>query len=601
MTQSTFRERSLQRSVSALLSVGAIVGCASSARLPISAVTGPNPTISAPSTSTIPTVNVAKAVGWSGKDHPVAAPGTIVNAFARDLDHPRWLYVLPNGDVLAAESNAPPRPDNRTGIRSWFLRMFMNEGGAGDASANRITLLRDMDGDGVAETRTVFLKGLNSPFGMALVGNTLYVANTDAVMRFPYTPGQTEITASPTKVVDLPAGTINHHWTRGLVANADGSKLYVSVGSNSDWGERGMDNEVDRAAIWEIDPVSGGHRIFASGMRNPVGMAWVPETGALWAAVNEREELGGDVPPDYMTAVHDHGFYGWPYSYHGAHIDERVKPARPDLADQAIVPDYALGPHTASLGIAYASGTSLPARFNNGMIVTQHGSWNRVPRSGYRVVFVPFTAGKPSGPPVLLLTGFLNNDENSQGRPIGVAIGKRGGVLIADDAGNTIWRVIGSQPTQLADATAKPQVTLLDRFPDQVRSAEALGATYPSAGTANGTSPRRCVDATNAVSPQSGEFAVGGFGLYDATWHQGQGKLVWKAAHPVKDQPLLVRALSLDGPTTPPADFRVLDVTGSTADNTVVYSSPVRLPRAGNWLLIAAAGNNWGCFLYTLR
>jgi glucose/arabinose dehydrogenase len=285
-----------------------VVGCATSAKLPLSAVTGPTPTIGAPAHSRMPTVNVAKAVGWSGKNHPAAAKGTIVGAFARELDHPRWLYALPNGDVLVAESNAPARPDDRTGVRGWFLRMFMHEGGAGEPSANRITLLRDSDGDGVAETRAVFLKGLNSPFGMTLAGSNLYVATTDAVLRYPYVAGQTSITAAPQRIAELPAGTINHHWTRGLVANADGSKLYVSVGSNSDYGERGLEQEVERAAIWEIDAATGAHRIFASGMRNPIGMAWVPGSNALWAVVNEREELGGDLPPDYMTAVRDGGF-----------------------------------------------------------------------------------------------------------------------------------------------------------------------------------------------------------------------------------------------------------------------------------------------------
>jgi hypothetical protein len=324
----------------------------------------------------------------------------------------------------------------------------------------------------------------------------------------------------------------------------------------------------------------------------------VPATGALWAAVNEREELGGDLPPDYMTAVKDQGFYGWPYSYHGAHIDERVKPARPDLADRAIVPDYALGAHTASLGLAYATGTSLPARFNNGMFVTQHGSWNRVPRSGYRVVFVPFSAGKPSGSPVALLTGFLNGDENAQGRPVGVAIDKRGNVLIADDAGNVVWRVAGSQPSPVA-ASAAYQPSLLERFADRVRSAEAEGAKYPSGGSAPVTY-RRCVDANTAENPQSGDFSVGGFSLYDAIWHQGAGKLVWKPAHPAAGTPLLIRAVSLDG-VTPPVEHRTNDMTGSIADNTAIYSSTFRLPRAGNWLLTAEAGTNWGCFLYTLR
>ena len=423
------------------LSALVLAGCAHSAKLPLASVSGPTPTLAPPSRARIATVNVAKVVGWSRNDHPVAAPGTIVTPFAKKLDHPRSLYVLPNGDVLVAESNAPERPEMRTGVRNWFLRLFMHEGGAGGPSANRITLLRDEDGDGVAEIRTAFLENLNSPFGMALVGNTLYVANTDAVVSFPYSNGQIEITAPPTKIVNLAAGTINHHWTRGLVATPDGSKLYVSVGSNSDWGERGLDKETERAAILEIDPVARTKRIYASGMRNPVGMAWVPGNGALWVAVNEREELGADLPPDYMTAVKPGGFYGWPFSYHGQHLDPRVEPQNPELVASVITPDYALGPHTASLGIAWAGTNLLPERFHNGMIVAQHGSWNRIPRSGYRVVFVPFTNGKPSGSPQVLLTGFLDRDDNAQGRPAAVAVDRRGRVLVADDAGNTVWMI----------------------------------------------------------------------------------------------------------------------------------------------------------------
>jgi glucose/arabinose dehydrogenase len=445
----------------------------------------------------------------------------------------------------------------------------------------------------------VLIKGLNSPFGMALVGNTLYVANTDAVVSFPYTPGQTEITASPTKVADLPAGTINHHWTRALVANADGSKLYVSVGSNSDYGERGMDNEVERGAIWEIDAKTGGHRLVATGMRNPVGMTWVPGSSALWVAVNEREGLGGDVPPDYMTAVKDGGFYGWPYSYHGAHVDTRVEPARPDLVAKAIVPDYALGPHTASLGIAYVSETSLPARFNNGMVVTQHGSWNRVPRSGYRVVFVPFNDGKPAGAPVVLLTGFLNDDDDAQGRPIGVAVDKRGALLIADDAGNTIWRVTGTQPTHVtANLFAPPASSLLATFADPIHAAEAAGAKVARSG--NTAVDRRCVDVNTVPNPKSGEFSVGGFSMYDATWHQGRAKLAWKPLHPEANVPLIVQARSLDTPGTP-IEYKLTTLTGSIDDGTASYASEVRLPKPGNWLLTAEAGANWGCFLYTLR
>ncbi|MEO7455221.1 MAG: sorbosone dehydrogenase family protein, partial [Gemmatimonadaceae bacterium] len=424
-----------------LLATSAITACGASANLPVSAGMGPNPTIPAPNKSLIPTVKVAEAKGWRGNETPTASAGLRVNAFARGLDHPRWLYVLPNGDVLVAETNGPPRPDDAKGIKGWFFKKFQAKAGGGVPSANRITLLRDADGDGVAETRAVFASNLASPFGMVLVGNQLYVANADALVRLPYVTGVQGISAAPVKVTDLPGGTINHHWTKNVVASADGSKLYVSVGSNSNAAENGIEQETGRAAIWEIDARTGAHRVFASGLRNPVGMAWEPATGALWAAVNERDELGSDLVPDYMTAVRDGAFYGWPYSYYGQHVDERVKPPQPGLVAKAVMPDYALGPHTASLGLAWSGGNTLPAAYASGMFVGQHGSWNRKPRSGYKVVFVPFTGGRPAGPPTDVLTGFLNEEGEAMGRPVGVAVGKRGDLLVADDVGNTIWRV----------------------------------------------------------------------------------------------------------------------------------------------------------------
>ncbi len=433
----------VRRSVLVVAAVG-IVGCASAARLPVSAGTGSHPTLPPPNKAPIPLVNVVTAKGWAEGAKPVAAEGTAVAAFAKGLNHPRWLYVLPNGDVLVAETNAPERPEDSKGIKGFFFKMFQKKAGGAVPSANRITLLRDGDGDGVAETRSVFLSGLYSPFGMTLVGKTLYVANSDAIVRFPYTEGETQIKTPGVKVVDLPAGPLNHHWTKNVIASADGSKLYVAVGSNSNVAENGIAAEEGRAAIWEVDPATGNHRVFASGLRNPVGMAWEPESGALWTAVNERDELGSDLVPDYMTAVHDGGFYGWPYSYFGQHVDTRVKPPKPDLVAKALVPDYALGPHTASLGLVSSEGTSLPARFSHGMFVGQHGSWNRKPRSGYKVIFVPFTGGVPSGDPIDVLTGFVKDNGDAMGRPVGVAIDKRGALLLADDVGNVIWRVAGS-------------------------------------------------------------------------------------------------------------------------------------------------------------
>ena len=428
----------------AALVTAAILGCGSPARLPVSAGTGPNPVLPPPETSLIPLVNVVTAKGWRGDARPVAAEGTSVAAFARELDHPRWLYVLPNGDVLVAETNSPPRPRDNRGIKGFFFKLFQKRAGGAVPSANRITLLRDTDGDGVADLRTVFLERLNAPFGMALVGDDFYVANSDAVVRFPYESGRTRITAPGTKLVDLPAGPINRHWTRNIVASPDGSKLYASVGSNSNIAENGMKNEEGRAAIWEIDLASGAHRIFASGLRNPVGMAWEPDTRELWTAVNERDELGSDLVPDYMTSVRDGGFYGWPYSYFGQHVDSRARPPRPDLVAIAIKPDYALGAHTASLGLASSRGARLPERFANGMFVGQHGSWNRTPRSGYKVIFVPFVAGRPTGMPIDVLTGFVDPVGNARGRPVGVVIDGTGALLVADDVGNVIWRVTTS-------------------------------------------------------------------------------------------------------------------------------------------------------------
>jgi len=421
-------------------------GCADSARLSVEEGTGPDPTIPRPTRTLLPTIGIAPRVGWHGDSHPRAAPGTAVAPFARDLDHPRWLYVLPNGDVLVAETNAPVRPLENRGLRAWFMRRVMRQTGGGVPSADRITLLRDTDGDGAADVRTPFLQDLTSPFGMVLVGNTLYVANTDAIVGFPYTEGATSITAPGTRVVELPAGPRNHHWTKNVVASPDGRRLYVAVGSNSNAAEHGMEEEVERAAIWEVDLATGAHRVFASGLRNPVGMGWEPETGALWTSVNERDELGSDLVPDYMTSVRDGGFYGWPYSYYGDHVDTRVEPPRPDLVATALVPDYALGPHTASLGLAFTQGNTLPPRFQQGAFVGQHGSWNRQPLSGYRVIFVPFLNGAPAGEPLEVLTDFVTDDGNARGRPVGVAMDATGALLVADDVGNVVWRVTAAPP-----------------------------------------------------------------------------------------------------------------------------------------------------------
>ncbi|OEZ85498.1 soluble aldose sugar dehydrogenase YliI precursor [Janthinobacterium sp. HH106] len=402
---------------------------------------GPQPTLPAPDKQLIPTVNVAPVQRWTAAQHPAVAAGLAIHAYARDLDHPRWLYVLPNGDVLVAETNAPPKPDDSKGIKGAIMQMQMKKAGAATPSANRITLLRGVDANGVAQTRSVFLQGLNSPFGMALVGNELYIANADALMRFPYKEGQTAITAPGVKVMDLPGGPINHHWTKNVIASPDGKFLYVAVGSNSNVGENGMAAEDGRAAIWQFTRATGKARVYATGLRNPVGLAWQPRTGALWTAVNERDELGNDLVPDYMTSVKDGAFYGWPYSYFGQHVDARVKPPRPELVATAVAPDYALGAHTASLGLAFYDATLLPERYRGGAFIGQHGSWNRKPFSGYKVIYVPFADGVPSGPPQDVVSGFLDGNGKAQGRPVGVAVDKAGALLVADDVGNVIWRV----------------------------------------------------------------------------------------------------------------------------------------------------------------
>ena len=423
--------------------------CAQTAPSTAALGVGPSPVLPAPEKNLIPTVNIAPAIGWPDGATPQAMAGLNVVAFANGLDHPRWMHVLPNGDVLVAETNKPAKrgkdadKDNK-GIKGWVIGQVMKRAGAGVASADRIMLLRDTDGDGVADKRSVFLQNLHSPFGMALVGGDLYVANTDAVLRFPYTEGDTAITAPATRLTDLPAGRINHHWTKNLIASPDGKKLYATVGSNSNIAENGMPAEEGRAAIWEIDRASGEKRLFASGLRNPNGMDWAANTGALWTVVNERDELGNDLVPDYLTSVKDGAFYGWPYSYYGQHVDERVKPQQPALVAKALAPDYALGSHVAPLGMAFAHGPALAPQLANGAFIGLHGSWNRKELSGYKVIFVPFDKGIPNGLPLDVLTGFVSEDGKAFGRPVGVELDRRGALLVADDVGNTIWRVSGS-------------------------------------------------------------------------------------------------------------------------------------------------------------
>jgi glucose/arabinose dehydrogenase len=436
--------RTISMAVALTVACGGLLPLAAQAQdLPVGF--GGSPTLPAPKRTLLPTIKTYTPSPWANGASPKAAGGLQVHPFATGLDHPRWLYVLPNGDVLVAETNAPAdRPDDSKGIIGYFTKLAMKLVGAGVQSPDRITLLRDADGDGMAETRSVLISGLHSPLGIALVDDQLYIANTDAVVRVPYKAGQTSITEAPVKVTDLPAGTINHHWTKNIIASPDGKKLYTTVGSNSNIAENGIPAEEGRAAIWEVDLATGAKQLFATGLRNPVGLAWEPNAGKLWTTVNERDELGNDLVPDYMTSVQRGAHYGWPWSYFGQNVDTRPKPANPEMVAKAIAPDFALGGHTASLGLAWSSPrNALPPAFQNGMFIGQHGSWNRNPPSGYKVVFVPFGAdGKPRQQINDVLTGFINSNK-ANGRPVGVAFDKAGALLVADDVGNAIWRVTG--------------------------------------------------------------------------------------------------------------------------------------------------------------
>jgi glucose/arabinose dehydrogenase len=430
--------------ISALL-LSMSVGCQSAPSLAPEREFGPRPELVEPQSGGLPTIKPAEALGWPEGGMPRPAAGLAVNAFARELQHPRWLYQLPNGDLLVAESNAPAGGSGVGGIKGWIAGLMMRYAGAGVASPDQITLLRDSDGDGVAETRSVFIDELHSPFGMALVGDALYVANADAILRFRYEPGQLHIASAGEKIVDLPgAEGLNHHWTKSLLASPDGSRLYVGVGSNSNIGENGMQAEKDRAAILEVDPVARRYRVFASGLRNPVGMDWSPNDGTLWVVVNERDELGDQLVPDYLTAVEENAFYGWPWVYWGAYRDERVELAEGESLPAARAPDYALGAHTASLGLAFYGADAMP-QYAGGAIIGQHGSWNRSPRSGYKVIYVPFADGRPVGMPEDVLTGFLSEDDEAYGRPVGVLVDQTGAVLVADDVGNAVWRVTAAR------------------------------------------------------------------------------------------------------------------------------------------------------------
>jgi glucose/arabinose dehydrogenase len=408
---------------------------------------GPNPPLPKPQSALIPTIGTPKVVGWPAGATPKAPPGFTVQRYADGLDHPRWLYVLPNGDVLVAECASIPSPadSDSKGVRGFFARMLMKRVGSTKPSPDRIFLLRDADGDGVAESRMLFAQGLHQPFGMTLVNGVLYVANSDGVVSFPYADGQTSETGSGQKVFDLPGPPINHHWTKNVVASLDGTKLYATVGSNSNIGDNGMDAEKGRAAIWEYDIATKQARIYASGIRNPNGIDFEPTTKQMWTVSNERDEIGNDLPPDYLTRVKEGAFYGWPYSYWGQNVDERVKPQNPQMVAIATKPDFGLGAHTAALSVKFYTADLFPASYKGGAFIGEHGSWNRSPLNGYQVVFVPFANGAPQNRPQAFLSGFLNKDQQIRGRPVGVAVDGKGALLVADDVGGIVWRVVPTQ------------------------------------------------------------------------------------------------------------------------------------------------------------
>lgn len=487
----------------------ALAGCNDSEdNFDISSQIGPDPVLPDPSQSLLPDLKVAPVVGWGEDETPTVAEGFTVTAYARDLSNPRTVHTLPNGDVLVVQSKAPPgKPVERPKdvIRGFI--MSIASGGGGEAKpTNLITLLRDTDRDGTVDERHDLLKDLNSPFGLAFADDTLYVAAADAVLAYDYTLGQNEITMPPRVVTPLPGGPINHHWTKDLALSPDGRFLYASVGSNSNAGERGLEAEKGRAAIWQIDRESGASRVYASGLRNPNGLTFNPESGALWTVVNERDELGPNLVPDYMTSVKDRAFYGWPWSYYGQHVDPRLHPPRPDMVAQAIKPDYALSSHVAALGLTFSYGMGMPGPYANGAFVGNRGSWNRDHFNGYKVLFVPFENGKPSGPPKDILTGFLNGEEEARGRPVGLGFDGTGALLVADDAGNTVWRVTAD------GATPPPEPVGTDQMPEGSPASTALQGAAPEAGAAG------AADApTPAADPAAPSPDAGATGSPDAT------------------------------------------------------------------------------------
>jgi glucose/arabinose dehydrogenase len=471
----------------ALLAALALGGCGESGDFDVSSQIGPDPVLPEPSPGILPDLKVAAIAGWQDGQAPTVPEGLTVTAYATGLANPRTVHTLPNGDVVVVQSRSPegkPLPRPKDLIRTRIMAIAQG-GGAEGKESNLITLLRDTNRDGEVDERSDLLTGLNSPFGVAWFDGTLYVAAADAILAYPYELGQTEISAAPTVLTPLPGGPINHHWTKDLALSPDGRFLYASVGSNSNAAERGLEAEKGRAAIWQVDRETGAARVYASGLRNPNGLNIHPETGALWTVVNERDELGPNLVPDYMTAVQEGAFYGWPWSYFGDHVDERVHPPRPDMVEKTIKPDYALSSHVAALGMAFSNDSAMPEAYANGAFVGMHGSWNRPAFNGYKVVYVPFENGRPAGKAQDVVTGFLDGDQ-ARGRPVGVAIDGTGALLIADDAGNTVWRVAA------ADGSVTPEPIGSDRVAAAAggTTAGTAGASPPSAGAGGGQPSR---------------------------------------------------------------------------------------------------------------
>jgi glucose/arabinose dehydrogenase len=467
----------------ACLAAVAITGCSDGdGDFDVSSQIGPEPVLPEPSTDLLPDMKIAEVVGWPDGEMPSVPDGLTITAYASDLAHPRTVHTLPNGDVLVVQSRGPsgkPLPRPKDVIRGWIMSIAQGGGGEQQKESNLITLLRDTNRDGQVDERRDLLTGLHSPFGVAWFDGTLYVAAADAILAYPYDLGQTEIAAEPTVMTPLPGGPINHHWTKDLAMSPDGRFLYASVGSNSNAAERGLEAEKGRAAIWQVDRETGAARIYASGLRNPNGLTFHPETGVLWTVVNERDELGPNLVPDYLTSVQEGAFYGWPWSYFADHVDERVHPPRPDMVEKAIMPDYALSSHVAALGLAFSNGSALPEPFTNGAFIGEHGSWNRNTFNGYKVVYVPFENGRPAGKAQDVVTGFLSGDQ-ARGRPVGVTIDGTGALLIADDAGNTVWRVAAADGSVIPEPIGSDPIAT---GADVAGEAETSpGALSPSTG-----------------------------------------------------------------------------------------------------------------------